>query len=1266
MSLEPGTGDRSVEELLRIARNVARYARREGWPSELGAAIDQLAEQADRACHQPAASTAEQELLDVVAWLYIARFVRGGNAQDAVTAVERFAQLYGQVASRPADVFLGMAEMLMLPDPDQVPPERLGTLVTLFEAAAGFATPDSDRWAQAVWNAALLQQRLYAHTGDLNDLVRATHGFERLSEATAADENALWTAMLAWCLAEWRRQDGDLARGRRALQAWDRAYRLAPSRSPLRLQVSSDAFDEAASLWVLTRKATDRSEAVRWGDRMVRRGGHDEERLDRMEALAADAFRQGSRGAVRDAARLFRAASDGSRPGSPERARRLVNTVGARDECWKQSGRPADLDLVINEARKALHQLHDDHPPRREVAGVLAERLRQRHGLKASAGDLDEAIGLLKGLVDDAGPEVAAGLLGLIGGAVQDRLTLALTPSRRHELAQICSRAGELVADDAGRRQWRAWAGDQFLTLFLEGAGFGDLEAAIDHLDRACTGAPDDWPSMAVAANQLGFAFSARYNLLGLGAAPDLARAQHWYGVSAQSQPVHSAGRWLAQLSLAVTIQEANQYGPHVSDWPLFDRLIEQALDAEQEGMRDDPRLMVSVAQLLGLRYRRGGRRKDLDRAVELAQRAAAQGVPDAWAKPKILFMLGNLLEQRYKSGYDPRDRVAAAAAYRRAAVIGLRSDVQWAWQASREWATLAAAERDWAEAARATDHGLRAAAKIYAVQPAPSSREFWLRISRDLPGDAADIYMRAGQPAKAVTALERGRALNGSAILAATSADLDRLKRADNILYSSFLSAADAWTHAIAAERREPPSPQLGEVTFNMDYTKIDTLFVGGRMARHPVLPTPLPDVEWYFSGSHVDEIEHSEQALNRVVHEIRSMPGFGGLLRTADPADVRRAASDAPLLYLSAGPTDGVALVVRRGASVEAHRLPKLGRKAVAKRYATLQKAYDRRHADASAWPTALDQVTGWLGQRFLMPLLDKLALHERVRVVATGQLGLLPLHAAWVTDGSMKTGRRYALDQWVLSYAMNARAVSFTRRAARRPADDVLVVDDPRPAGEAALLPWSGVETAAVCASLPHSEVLSGDQATRQEVRERIAAHPVVHLSCHSRSEPARPMDSALLLADGLLRLRELLDLRLPAARLVVLSACETAVAGTDLPDEVVSLAVGLVQAGAAGVVASAWAVPGLATALLMARFYANWAAGPATPAEALREAQQWIRDTTNDEKCAYLQNGGHGRLPAEAARQLWRAYALEEPGERGSASPVEWASFALIGD
>ncbi len=158
---------------------------------------------------------------------------------------------------------------------------------------------------------------------------------------------------------------------------------------------------------------------------------------------------------------------------------------------------------------------------------------------------------MLGDLLDDAGPDVAAGLLGHISGAVQARLTLAPPPSRRRELAQICSRAGELVADDASRRQWRAWAGEQFLTLALKGGGLGDLETAIAHLDRACKGAPDDWPYLAAAATHLAYAFSARYRLLGLEAAPDLARAQHWFGVSAQSQPVHSAGRWLAQLSLA-------------------------------------------------------------------------------------------------------------------------------------------------------------------------------------------------------------------------------------------------------------------------------------------------------------------------------------------------------------------------------------------------------------------------------------------------------------------------------------------------------------------------------------------------------------------------------------------------------------------------------------------------------------------------------------------------------------------------------------------
>lgn len=56
-----------------------------------------------------------------------------------------------------------------------------------------------------------------------------------------------------------------------------------------------------------------------------------------------------------------------------------------------------------------------------------------------------------------------------------------------------------------------------------------------------------------------------------------------------------------------------------------------------------------------------------------------------------------------------------------------------------------------------------------------------------------------------------------------------------------------------------------------------------------------------------------------------------------------------------------------------------------------------------------------------------------------------------------------------------------------------------------------------------------------------------------------------------------------------RLALLSACETGLPGTQLPDEVVSLPTRLLQAGVAGVAASLWSVADLSTTLLLVRFY-----------------------------------------------------------------------------
>ena len=153
--------------------------------------------------------------------------------------------------------------------------------------------------------------------------------------------------------------------------------------------------------------------------------------------------------------------------------------------------------------------------------------------------------------------------------------------------------------------------------------------------------------------------------------------------------------------------------------------------------------------------------------------------------------------------------------------------------------------------------------------------------------------------------------------------------------------------------------------------------------------------------------------------------------------------------------------------------------------------------------------------------------------------------------------------------------------------------------------------------------NATLLAHGEATADGFRREAVAADRLHLACHGVADLDAPLDSGLLLAGNRwITLRDLMGMRL-RVRLAVLSACETSLPGTELPDEVVALPTGLLQAGVAGVIASQWAVPDLGTAILMAEFYRRLR--DASPAAALQAAQQWVRDTTNDEKLEEWQHG-----------------------------------------
>ena len=415
------------------------------------------------------------------------------------------------------------------------------------------------------------------------------------------------------------------------------------------------------------------------------------------------------------------------------------------------------------------------------------------------------------------------------------------------------------------------------------------------------------------------------------------------------------------------------------------------------------------------------------------------------------------------------------------------------------------------------------------------------------------------------------------------------------------------------------------------------------------------------------IEAVRAARAELDAVIEEIRGVEGFEQFLAPPTFDDIAGTAT-VPLVYFAAADQGGLALVVR-GTEVTHVPLDTLTAEKLrgrAQAHLSAYTAYQREH-DREAWSGWLSELTRWLWTDAVGPVLDELSDATEVVFVAGGLLGLLPLHAAWTPDPSTPTGRRYALDRLTISYAPNARAVQAARDlAGRATIRGLLSVVDPTPVS-APPLPAAPVEASGFAAYAGRRQMpLSGVAATRLAFRREAQKVDVLHLVCHGQADLDEPLQSRLLLAGRPIVLRELMELQLQV-RLAVLSACETALPGTELPDEVIGLPTGLLQAGVAGVVASQWAVPDRATAMLMTEFARQWSGGANPPALALRRAQQWLRDSTNAQKRAHWNAAMEEEppLPGEVAHAFLDAVRFGEPEDRDHAALPAWAAFTHMG-
>lgn len=167
------------------------------------------------------------------------------------------------------------------------------------------------------------------------------------------------------------------------------------------------------------------------------------------------------------------------------------------------------------------------------------------------------------------------------------------------------------------------------------------------------------------------------------------------------------------------------------------------------------------------------------------------------------------------------------------------------------------------------------------------------------------------------------------------------------------------------------------------------------------------------------------------------------------------------------------------------------------------------------------------------------------------------------------------------------------SDSRRAAERGLALILQAASDAPAGPLVVGNPTGdldgaTEEACQVAEVLGVEPLLGADATVTAVQRALEVAPIVHLAAHAQFNPDSPLDSPILLADGSLPARVLVEVG-NRAELVVLSACESGVGGSLAGAEIAGLAHALLRVGTRIVIASLWQVDDASTSFLMGTFY-----------------------------------------------------------------------------
>ena len=541
--------------------------------------------------------------------------------------------------------------------------------------------------------------------------------------------------------------------------------------------------------------------------------------------------------------------------------------------------------------------------------------------------------------------------------------------------------------------------------------------------------------------------------------------------------------------------------------------------------------------------------------------------------------------------------------------------------QTARTLGSLYFEPKDWINAVSAYETALSAAENLYQACIFLDGKVAELTETGDLPRCAAYALAQIGNLSQAAEILEQGRARGLSETLNRDRTNLDNLKAQNETLYTQYQEITQQ-LRTLEAQQRDL-------------MTSID---------RHSITPETLRD-----------EATRLRQELTTTIDQIRQQPGYETFLTLPTFADAQKAATpDSPLIYLVTTSAGSLALSVTPDTTNHLW-LDNFTDTELTEIIRTWFAAYNNVQSDRQAWYNTIEETTKKLWEPIMGPLVQKLQelSCDRITLIPTGYLNLLPLHAAWTKDLSSPTGRRYAFDDIHITYAPNAKSLTAAQSIANRvQVDSILAIDNPSQDLENS----EREVQAAIDSFLPQATILRHHRATTTAVKTALPQASIAHFSCHGTANLNEPLNSGLAMSDGLLTLKDIFALNLAGSglRLAILSACETGIQGLENADEAISLPTGLLQAGVAAVISSLWSVDDRSTRILLTRFYDLWRKEHLESSVALRQAQLWMKDTSSQQKAKYFE---------ETHPDLFQALILLPPNH--FAHPFHWAAFGYTG-